>query len=126
MAREKIYQEEEFPSPFFQLWQIFRQTPVAMVGFFCSIFLIILALFSPILTPYSAIESNLDMLLLPPAWDENGNVSFLLGTDDLGRDMLSRLMSGASLTFGLSFVVLGTDGTTGPCLVVAATELVPK
>jgi len=106
MAREKIYQEEEFPSPFLQLWQIFRKTPVAMVGFGCSIFLIILALFSPVLTPHSAIESNLNMLLLPPAWDDNGNISFLLGTDDLGRDMLSRLMSGASLTFGLSFVVV--------------------
>ena len=106
MAREKIYQEEEFPSPFIRLWQAFRQTPVAMLGFCCSIFLIILAVFSPILTPYSAIESHLDMLLLPPAWDNEGNISFLLGTDELGRDMLSRLMSGASLTFGLSFVVV--------------------
>ncbi len=106
MAREKIYQEEEFPSPFFQFWKIFRQTPVVMLGFSCFIFLIILAIFSPVLTPYSAVESHLDMLLLPPAWDENGNVSFLLGTDELGRDMLSRLMHGASLTFGLSFVVV--------------------
>lgn len=106
MAREKIYQEEEFPSPFMQLWQIFRKTPVAMVGFSCSIFLILLALFAPIIAPYSAVENHLDMLLLPPAWDNNGNVSFLLGTDKLGRDMLSRLMHGASLTFGLSFVVV--------------------
>jgi cationic peptide transport system permease protein len=43
---------------------------------------------------------------LPPAWNNDGNVSFLLGTDNLGRDMLSRLMHGTSLTFGLSFVVV--------------------
>lgn len=106
MAREKIYQEEEFPSPAVQLWLIFRQTPVVMIGFSCFIFLVIVAIFSPLLVPHSSIESHLDMSLLPPAWDDNGNVSFLLGTDDLGRDILSRLMHGTTLTFGLSFIVV--------------------
>ncbi|RHW75603.1 ABC transporter permease subunit [Colwellia sp. RSH04] len=106
MAREKIYQEEVFPSPFMQLWLIFRKTPTAMIGFVCFIFLILLAVFAPFLAPYSPVEGHLDMVLLPPAWHDNGNVSFLLGTDELGRDMLSRLMYGASLTFGLSFVVV--------------------
>lgn len=106
MAREKIYQEEIFPSPFMQLWQIFRKTPVAMLGFCCFTFLIFLAAFAPILAPYSPIESHLDMTLLPPAWHADGNVSYLLGTDELGRDMLSRLMYGTSLTFGLSFIVV--------------------
>ncbi len=106
MARDKIYLEEIFPSPFMQLWQIFRKTPVAMLGFSCFIFLITLAIFGPILAPYSPIEGQLDMLLLPPAWHLDGNVSHLLGTDELGRDMLSRLMYGTSLTFGLSFIVV--------------------
>ena len=106
MARDKIYQEEEFPSPIQQLWQSFRETPVVMVGFCCFVFLVTLALFSPIITPYSSIENHLDSLLVPPAWDDKGNVSFLLGTDNLGRDMLSRLIHGASLTFGSSFIVV--------------------
>ncbi|MGL1958828.1 MAG: ABC transporter permease subunit [Colwellia sp.] len=106
MAREKIYLEEIFPSPFMQLWLIFRQTPVAILGFYCVIFLTILAIFSPLLAPYSPNESHLDMLLLPPAWHADGNISYLLGTDELGRDMLSRLMYGTSLTFGLSFIVV--------------------
>jgi len=106
MAREKIYLEEGFPSPFMQHWLIFRKTPVAMIGFTCFIFLTILAIFAPLISPYSPINGNIDMLLLPPAWHENGNVSYLLGTDELGRDMLSRLMYGTSLTFGLSFVVV--------------------
>ena len=106
MAREKIYQEEEFPSPFLQIWHIFRQTPVVMIGFSSFLFLAVLAIFAPILTPYSSVENHLDMLLLPPAWDDAGDVSFLLGTDNLGRDMLSRLMHGTSLTFGLSFIVV--------------------
>ncbi len=106
MARDKIYQEEEFPSPLLQLWHNFRQSPVVLVGFSCFAFLIILAIFAPLITPYSSIENHLDKLLLPPAWDKDGDISFLLGTDDLGRDLFSRLMHGTSLTFGLSFVVV--------------------
>ncbi len=106
MARDKIYLDEEFPSPLLQLWHHFRKTPAVMLASGCFIFLIILAIFSPLLTPYSAIENNLDSLLLPPSWNDEGNISFLLGTDELGRDMLSRLMSGATLTFGLSFIVV--------------------
>lgn len=106
MARDKIYSEEEFPSPLRQLWYAFKQTNVAMVGFYGYLFLTALAIFSPIFTPYNSVESNLGVLLIPPAWDSQGDVSYLLGTDSLGRDMLSRLMHGASITFGLSFLVV--------------------
>lgn len=106
MAKDKIYQEEEFPSPMMQLWHNFRQSPVVIIGFGCFLFLTLLAVFAPIITPYNAIENHLDSLLLPPSWSDDGNVSYLLGTDNLGRDMLSRLIHGTSLTFGLSFVVV--------------------
>lgn len=106
MARDKIYIEEEFPSPLHQLWSNFKQNNVAILGLWGYIFLVIMAVFSPILAPHSSIDSNLELILLPPAWENTGDVSYLLGTDSLGRDMLSRLMHGASLTFGLSFVVV--------------------
>jgi cationic peptide transport system permease protein len=106
MAREKTYQEEEFPSPFLQFWHNFKQPPVVIIGFGCFIFLIILTLFSPLITPYSSTETHLNELLLPPAWDANGNISFLLGTDHLGRDIFSRLIHGTSLTFGISFIIV--------------------
>jgi cationic peptide transport system permease protein len=106
VARDNIYQEEEFPSPLVQLWFYFRQSPVVKVGFGCFIFLCLLAIFSPFISPYSPIENHLNSLLLPPAWDDNGDVSYLLGTDNLGRDMLSRLIHGTSLTFGLSIIVV--------------------
>jgi len=113
MAREKIYQEEEFPSPLVQLWFNFRQKPIVMLGFGGLLFLTMLAIFAPLLTPYSSIQSHLNDLLLPPAWHREGNVSFLLGTDKLGRDMLSRLMHGASFTFGLSFIVVIISSVIG-------------
>ncbi|MFT5716217.1 MAG: cationic peptide transport system permease protein [Oleiphilaceae bacterium] len=113
MAREKIYQEEEFPSPLLQLWLNFRQKPIVMFGFGGLLFLTMLAIFAPILTPYSSTQNHLSDLLLPPAWHNDGNVSFLLGTDKLGRDMLSRLMHGASFTFGLSFIVVIISSVIG-------------
>lgn len=106
MARDKIYQEEEFPSPLLYFWHNFKQPPVVMIGFCCFLLLLVLAIFAHFITPYSSIESHLDQLLLPPAWDNAGDISYFLGTDHLGRDMLSRLIDGASLTFGLSFIVV--------------------
>lgn len=106
MRRDNIYMEEEFPSPLVQLWQHFKQSPVVLIGLWSFAFLVVFSIFSPIISPYSPTENNLDHILLPPAWHEDGNVSFLLGTDNLGRDMLSRIMHGTSLTFGLSFIVV--------------------
>lgn len=106
MARDKIYQEEEFPSPLMRFWHNFKKPPIVVIGFNCFLFLIVLAIFAPLLMPYSSIESHLDHTLLPPAWDNKGDISFLLGTDNLGRDIFSRLIHGASLTFGLSILVV--------------------
>lgn len=106
MAREKIYQEEEFPSPLLYFWRNFKQPPVVIIGFSCFIILLILAIFAHFITPYSSVESHLNDILLPPAWDDKASVNYFLGTDHLGRDMLSRLIDGTSLTFGLSFVVV--------------------
>lgn len=106
MARENIYQEEEFPSPIRQLWHTFKNTPVAIIAFSCYLFLVFFSVFGSFITPHDIVENNLDKLLVPPAWNDDGDVSYLLGTDDLGRDMLSRLIHGTSLTFGLSFVVV--------------------
>ncbi|TKB44695.1 ABC transporter permease subunit [Thalassotalea mangrovi] len=106
MPRDKIYIEEEFPSPILQLWLTFKRTPVAIWALFCYVLLVLLAIFGSFITPHSAMENNLDMLLTPPAWNADGDISYLLGTDDLGRDMLSRLIQGTSLTFGLSILVV--------------------
>jgi len=113
MARENIYQEEEFPSPLMQLWYIFKQNPMVMLAFGSYLALAILAIFSPIITPFSSSESHLEHILLPPAWNDEGNVSFLLGTDKLGRDILSMLMHGASFTFGLSFIIVIISAVIG-------------
>ncbi|VVE59893.1 peptide transporter [Pandoraea anapnoica] len=66
------------------------------------------ALLAPLIAPHSPIEQYRDFVKIPPAWFEGGNARFLLGTDEAGRDILSRLIYGARLSFwiGLSSVVL--------------------
>lgn len=65
------------------------------------------ALFAPWLAPYDPIEQFRDHMLMPPCWDARGSLHFFLGTDELGRDILSRLMHGArvSLSIGVLSVV---------------------
>ena len=69
---------------------------------------IILALFAEWVAPYSPTKINLTNRLLPPFWVENGSIDHLLGTDRIGRDILSRVIFGAriSLTAGLVAVCI--------------------
>lgn len=76
-----------------------------------ALFLILLALVAiaaPWLAPHDPIEQYRESVKLPPVWQHGGSWHFVLGTDEAGRDILSRLMRGArlSLTIGLASVVL--------------------
>jgi peptide/nickel transport system permease protein len=53
------------------------------------------AIFAPMLAPHDPNDQSLISALLPPAWAQGGNPTYLLGTDSLGRDVLSRLIYGA-------------------------------
>ncbi|KJH82874.1 ABC transporter permease subunit [Pseudomonas sp. KSR10] len=96
-----------YPSPLREFWSAFRRNKGALGGLMFMSLLVICALFAPALAPYSPAEQFRDFLLTPPAWQEAGTSQFLLGTDELGRDMLSRLIHGArlSLLIGLASVI---------------------
>lgn len=76
------------------------------------IVLVIVALAAPLVAPFSPTDQMRDALLKPPAWAEGGDPRFLLGTDPLGRDILSRLIHGArySLFTGVVVVTLSLVG----------------
>ncbi|MDA1379882.1 ABC transporter permease subunit [Plesiomonas shigelloides subsp. oncorhynchi] len=57
---------------------------------------------------------------MPPSWAENGKVEFFFGTDDLGRDIFSRLICGTQLTFGSAFLVVCTASIVGTLIGIAA------
>lgn len=73
------------------------------------VFVVLLAAVgAPLLAPHDPTELNLKARLLPHSWHEEGDINFLLGTDQLGRDLLSRLIYGArvSVTVGIAGVVV--------------------
>ena len=86
-----------------------------MTGAILLAVIILVALLAPLIAPYDPYAQDLMRRLIPPIWYEKGNWAHLLGTDNLGRDYLSRLIYGAriSLLIGLSVMVIsGLIGTT--------------
>ena len=72
--------------------------------------MIFAAVFAPILAPYSPTKQTLSHKLLPPAWQEEGTSEHLLGTDILGRDILSRLIHGARVSLMVASAALFSGG----------------
>ena len=75
--------------------------------------LILAALLAPVLSPHSPTEQSLPDKLKPPAWQEGGSARHLLGTDLLGRDMLSRLLYGARVSLTVAAAALLAGGGVG-------------
>ncbi|WP_421693445.1 ABC transporter permease subunit [Aestuariivirga sp.] len=96
------------PGPFRAFWRAFRENRGAVIGLIVVSIIFFVAVFAPVLAPYSPIEQFRGFSKLPPFWVEGANPRFLLGTDAVGRDTLSRLMYGArvSLFIGLSVMII--------------------
>ncbi|GIU36163.1 ABC transporter permease subunit [Shewanella colwelliana] len=108
MPQIKIYQEDHIPSPASRIWSAFTDNPFAFAGLWAVVSLLLLALFGPFIAPYSPEHQDPHALLLAPSWDPAGTVEHFLGTDDLGRDIFSRLLHGAHLTFGMALGIVIT------------------
>ena len=94
------------PGPFAEFWRYYRENRGAVAGLVVLGFIVLLAVFAPFVAPFSPIEQFRDSLLKPPAWEEGGSSAFLLGTDAVGRDMLSRLIYGARYSLFIGAVVV--------------------
>ena len=108
------------PSRLKEFWSSFSENRGAVMGLFVFLAFLIVAAFAPVLAPYSPIEQYRDALLVPPAWQEGGSTRFLLGTDALGRDLLSRLIYGARFSFFIGVIVVTIATTLGVLLGVIA------
>jgi peptide/nickel transport system permease protein len=84
-------------SSFRKFWRRFSRHRLALVGLGILVFLILVSIFAPLLTPYSPTAPNLAHVLLPPS------AAHPLGTDALGRDVLARLMYGGRVSFMVGF-----------------------
>ncbi len=89
-----------------EFWFYFSENRGAVIGFYVFLAFVVMAAGADILAPYSPTEQFREHTLVPPFWQEGGSSQFLLGTDPLGRDMLSRLLHGARYSFLVGLVVV--------------------
>jgi peptide/nickel transport system permease protein len=75
-----------------------------LIGLSIILVIALAAVFAPLLAPHDPNDQNLISTLLPPAWMPGGDPEFLLGTDSLGRDVLSRLIYGARVAMTVAVV----------------------
>jgi dipeptide transport system permease protein len=96
------------PGPWREFWGDFRRNGGAVGGLAIVVAVILLALLAPVLAPHPPDLTNSAAFLKPPAWQAGGSWTYPLGTDAIGRDLLSRLIYGArlSLLIGVAVVVL--------------------
>jgi len=95
-----------------EFWYYFSENKGAVIGLWVFSALVLIALFAPLIAPHEPYQQYRDAFLLPPVWQEGGNWSYLLGTDAVGRDLLSRLIYGArfSLFIGVFVVAIAVGG----------------
>jgi ABC-type dipeptide/oligopeptide/nickel transport system permease subunit len=93
--------------PFFdQIEKLFKNR-TGLAGLIIITLFTLVAIFAPLLSPHDPNENALYDQLKPPIWNTGGSTKNLLGTDDLGRDMLSRLIYGARVSLTLGVVSVG-------------------
>ena len=94
------------PGPLRDFWAHFSENKGAVGGMTVIAALASLAIFADIIAPHAPNEQFRNALLVPPAWQEGGSIEFLLGTDPVGRDVLSRLIHGARFSLFIGVVVV--------------------
>lgn len=117
MLDANLYEEELHPTPLKATWREFKQRHVALIGLVILMVFIVVAIAGPILSPYLPTTQHTNALLIPPSWNDNGSILHILGTDVLGRDMLTRLFYGTQVTLFSSiltvFIALGLGVALG-------------
>jgi dipeptide transport system permease protein len=96
------------PSPAREFFRAFASNRGATLAFFVFAAMVLGALFAPLLAPHAPVQQFREHMLTPPLWQAGGLAAYPLGTDELGRCILSRLLFGArvSLWIGFSAVLL--------------------
>jgi len=96
------------PGPLAEFWGYFRANRGAVAGLVVVVVVLSMAAFANLLAPYPPNLTNNAAFLQPPAWQAGGSWAYPLGTDAIGRDILSRLIYGArlSLLIGIAVVAL--------------------
>jgi len=97
---------------FADLWKHLKRNKLAVAGLIIVIFFLVIGIFAPVIAPHDPYEQNLGVRLMKPG----DSLSYILGTDEYGRDILSRLIYGARLSLLVGFSSVGFGLTFGVML----------
>ncbi len=99
-----------------EFWSYFSENRGAVIGLFFFLAIIIIAVFAEFFAPHAPNQQFRDALLQPPFWQNGGDTRFFLGTDAVGRDMLSRLIHGARFSLFIGCIVVSVSLVVGVIL----------
>jgi dipeptide transport system permease protein len=113
-SQATITQAHAPPRPLREFWDYFSANTGAVLGLVVIAVVALLALLADFIAPHSPYLTNPEAFLKPPFWQSGGSLSYPLGTDAIGRDILSRLIHGArlSLTIGVAVVAISVVAGT--------------
>ncbi len=106
--------EEEVSSPWIDAWRVLRRNKMALVGFAIIAVFLTIALFAPVIAPYAFDDTQLMNRLQAPS------SAHWFGTDDLGRDIFSRIVFGARISLWVGFVAVSGALVFGTILGILA------
>ncbi|MET0749201.1 MAG: ABC transporter permease subunit [Rhizobium sp.] len=96
-----------------EFWYYFSRNKGAVIGLFVFVLILVLAIAAPLVSPHDPDDQNRQFLLSAPFWMDGGSWSFPLGTDAVGRDILSRLIFGARFSLFIGVVVVTLSVISG-------------
>lgn len=96
-----------------EFWSYFSENRGAVVGLVFFIAVVLIAVFADFIAPHAPNHQYRDALLQPPFWQDGGSIKFPLGTDAIGRDMLSRLIHGAQYSLFIGCIVVSLSLVAG-------------
>ncbi len=97
-----------------------RRHPSALLGALIIILYLLAAVFAPFIVPQDPFIGILGNRLLPPSWAEGGQQEYLLGCDELGRDLLSRIICGTRVSIGVGLLSVMVSMVIGVTVGLAA------
>ncbi len=96
-------------------WQIYKKSTTDVIGLYTLVLCICVIFILPLCVNFDPLTQNVAERLLPPSWSDRGNLHHFLGTDEFGRDFLSRLMIGAQNTTKYAFLACTVSMIVGTC-----------
>ncbi|WP_073614120.1 ABC transporter permease subunit [Desulfopila aestuarii] len=89
-----------------EFWAYFSENRGAVVGLFFFVCIVLIAVFADFLAPHASNVQYREAFLQPPFWQDGGSLRFPLGTDAVGRDVLSRLIYGSRYSLFIGCIVV--------------------